>query len=928
MELETDMKKKLFLIDGTAIIYRSFFAFIRNPLYNSKGQNTSAIYGTISAFLRLVERYNLDHVAVSFDRKEKTFRHEITDTYKANRPPAPDELISQFEPIKEFFSLIGLKEISCAGYEADDVLATLAEKFKQDYDVVIVSGDKDFAQLVDENVVLYDTSKEKVTDYEGVIEKYDLKPEQFVDYLAICGDSADNIPGVKGVGPKGAAKLLNEFGTLEGIYENIEKISAKGTKSKLIESKENAFLSQKLATIVRDVPIDIDDDRSFLFDKTKLADSIDFLKKYELNSLAKKLLTYRDPAIQNKIAEKQQEFKTEFDFGEETTIDAELTDESNGIRFKAILIDTIDVFREMLKEISDDKIVAVDTETTDVDPLLAKLVGISICTKPEKAYYISIAHQMADNVPVEIVLEGLKKSLKDKLIIAHNIKYDYLILQRAGWTIENKVFDTMIADYLLRPTSRHSLGACSKFEFDHEMIPIKNLIGVGQKQVTFDMVPTDQAADYATEDANITFRLYKLFEEKLIKADLYNLYKNIELPLFYSLAKMEQNGVKIDTDILHEMSKNNQKKLGELTRNIYEIAGSQFNINSTQQLGKVLFDDLGIPPIKKTKTGYSTDVTVLEKLAEEHEIARLLMQYRTISKLESTYVTALPKLVNPETGRVHSSFNQTVASTGRLSSTNPNMQNIPVRSEMGKEIRYAFVVDEDNIMIAADYSQIELRILAMLSKDEKMITAFREKQDIHSQTASIIYEIPAEEITPDQRRFAKIINFGLMYGMGAFRVSNELNIPRKEAAEFIENYFSKFPTIKKYILQSIESATYKGYAETIFGRKLYLPELNSSNKMRVSEAARVATNMPIQGSAADIIKIAMINLHEKIKDDDDIKMIMQVHDELVFEVKKDKLEEAKKLIRTEMVNALPKEYADLVPLEVDIGIGKNWFDAH
>ena len=387
--------------------------------------------------------------------------------------------------------------------------------------------------------------------------------------------------------------------------------------------------------------------------------------------------------------------------------------------------------------------------------------------------------------------------------------------------------------------------------------------------------------------------------------------------------------MKLDVKILDGMSKNNQKLLGKLTQKIYKIAGSQFNLNSTQQLGKVLFENLGIKPLKNTKTGYSTDVTVLEFLAKEHEIARLLMEYRTISKLESTYVTALPKLVNPETGRVHSSFNQTVASTGRLSSTNPNMQNIPVRTEMGKEIRFAFVAEgEDKIILAADYSQIELRILAMLSKDEKMIKAFRDKQDIHSETASIIYEIPKEEITADQRRYAKIINFGLMYGMGAFRVSNELNIPRKEAQQFIDNYFSKFPTIKNYIQKSIESATRKGYAETIFGRKLYLPELNSSNKMRVGEAARVATNMPIQGSAADIIKIAMINLHEKIKDDPDIKMIMQVHDELVFEVKKDKLEEAKKLIISEMMNALPKEYADIVPLEVDLGIGENWFEAH
>jgi len=906
------MKNKLFLIDGTALIYRSFFAFIRNPLYNSKGFNTSAIYGTINAFLRMAERYNLQHVAISFDRREKTFRHEITDTYKANRPPAPDELHAQVEPIKEFFELIGIPEISKAGYEADDVLATLAERYKKDYDVIIVTGDKDFAQIVDEQVTLYDPSKEKITDYDAVIEKYGLKAEQFVDYLAICGDSADNIPGVRGIGPKGAAKLLQEFETLENIYENLDNISAKGIHDKLVESKEDAFLSRKLAAIVRDVPLEIAEDRTFLFDKTKLKNAVNFLKKHELNSIVKKIVLKEESAV-------EKEFKTEFDFAEET----------KGIKFETILIDNGEDFQKMLQEFKNKDVVAIDTETTSTDPLLAELVGISLCANNDKAYYISIAHQMAENIPPKIVLKELKKNFQGKLLIAHNIKYDFLILQNTGWEIANEVFDTMIADYLLNPTSRHALSACSRRELHHEMIPFSDLIGKGKKQITFDMVPVDQAAEYSAEDANITFRLHKIFEDKLIQADLVNLFKEIEIPLFRSLAKMELNGVKIDTKILSKISKRNQIRIGELTLEIYELAGSQFNLNSPQQLAKVLFEDLRIEPTKKIKTGYSTDVTVLEELAKEHEIARLLMEYRQLSKLESTYVTALPNLINPKTGRVHSSFNQTVASTGRLSSSNPNMQNIPVRTDLGKEIRYAFVPeDEKSVILAADYSQIELRILAMLSKDDKMINAFRNKEDIHRETASIIYDIPGEEITSDQRRYAKIINFGLMYGMGAFRVSNELGISRKEAAEFIENYFSKFPTIKNYIDSGIEQAKMEGYVSTIFGRKLYLPELNSSNKMRVSEAERVATNMPIQGSAADIIKIAMINLNEKIKDDPDIKMIIQVHDELVFEVKKNKLDFAKELIVTEMENALPKEYADIVPLVVDIGVGNNWFEAH
>jgi len=461
------------------------------------------------------------------------------------------------------------------------------------------------------------------------------------------------------------------------------------------------------------------------------------------------------------------------------------------------------------------------------------------------------------------------------------------------------------------------------------MIPISELIGKGKKQITFDLVPTDQAAKYAAEDAYITFKLYINYLEKLKKNELYVLFQTIELPLIYVLADMEKNGVFIDRKILAEFSKRNQKRLGELTKEIYDLAGSQFNLNSPQQLSKILFEDLGISPEKKTKTGYSTNITVLESLAKEHEIAKLLIEYRQISKLESTYISALPELINQQSGRVHSSFNQTVASTGRLSSSNPNMQNIPIRTEMGREIRKAFCAsDDDHVILAADYSQIELRILAVLSGDDKMIDAFNNKQDIHRETACIVFDVPKEEVTPDQRRYAKIINFGLMYGMGSFRISQELNISRQEAKEFVENYFNKFPTIKEYLHAGIQQATIDGYVSTIYGRKLYLPDLYSPNKMLSEGAKRVATNMPIQGSAADIIKVAMISLHERIKNSDDIKMIIQVHDELVFEIDKDKLEEAKKMIIEEMEKAIPEKYRNIVPLIVDVGIGDNWYEAH
>ncbi len=912
------MRKKLYLIDGTAFIYRAFFAFIRNPLYNSKGQNTSAIFGTINSFLKLVEDFEPEHIAISFDRREKTFRHEITDTYKANRPPAPDELHQQVEPIKEFFAAIGLQDISKAGYEADDVIATLAEKYKDKFDIIIVSGDKDFAQLVEDRVTLYDPKKSKSMNAENILEKYEITPEQFIDYLAICGDSADNIPGVRGIGPKGASKLLNEFETLDGIYENLDRIQAKGILEKLTEHKEDAYLSKKLVTIIRDVPIEIPDEE-LNFDKGKLQNGIDILNAFELSSIAKKIKKlFSQPKVEPKVKEVLS-FTHEFDFN------------TNGteLKYQTILTDTKESFAKMLTMLETADIVAFDTETTSKDPHLAELVGISICAEVNRSHYIPLRHQMAQNLDPEEVLTQLKDKLKSKILVAHNSKYDLLILENAGWKIEENIFDTIIAHYLINPTSRHSLAHCALEEFGHEMIPISELIGKGKKQITFDLVPTDQAAKYAAEDAYVTFKLYNSYLEKLKENKLYELFQTIELPLVYVLADMEKNGVFIDREILAEFSKRNQKRLGELTQEIYDLAGSQFNLNSPQQLSKVLFEDMSIKPEKKIKTGFSTNITVLESLAKEHEIARLLIEYRQISKLESTYVSALPELINPKSGRVHSSFNQTVASTGRLSSSNPNMQNIPIRTEMGREIRKAFCAsDDDHVILSADYSQIELRILAVLSGDDKMIDAFNNKQDIHRETACIVFDVPKDEVTPDQRRYAKIINFGLMYGMGSFRISQELEISRTEAKEFIENYFNKFPTIKEYLHSGIQQAIIDGFVSTIYGRKLYLPDLYSNNKMLVEGAKRVATNMPIQGSAADIIKVAMISLHERIKNNPDIKMIIQVHDELVFEIRKDKLEEAKKLIIEEMEKAIPEKYSYIVPLIVDVGIGQNWYEAH
>ncbi len=797
-----------------------------------------------------------------------------------------------------------------AGYEADDTLATLAEKYKNKFKIIIVSGDKDFAQLVDDDISLYDPSKDKDIRVDDVVERFGVSPSQFIDYLAICGDNADNIPGVKGIGKKGAEKLLNEFGSLKNIYENISNIKSKNIVNKLETSQEDAFLSQKLATIVTEVPLKISDNYEFNFSKNNFQNAFFFLKEYELDSVIKKLNLY-DPRSS----------ELEFDFYPKNGKPEQ--------KFETIVVDSEEKFAELLQYLQTKKIVALDTETTSINPFRADLVGISICADNEKAYYIPIAHQMAKNLNKDTVLTELSKILESQEIVGHNLKYDYIVLERAGWKIRNNFFDTIISHYLLHPSERHSLENCAKNEFGYEMMPISQLIGKGKKQITFDLVDVKTASFYAAEDAWCTFILYEKFKDQLIQNELWNLYNNIELPLLKVIAKMEKNGVNIDENILIEISHKNQRKLGKLTHKIYEIAGYQFNLNSTQQLGKLFFEEMGITPIKKTKTGFSTDVSVLEILAKEHKIAEYLIEYRQISKLESTYVKALPKLINPISNRINSSFNQTVASTGRLSSSNPNLQNIPIRTAAGREIRKAFSAkDDDYLIIAADYSQIELRLLAILSKDEKMIKTFRENGDIHSQTASVIFDLPIEQISSEQRRYSKIINFGLIYGMGSFRISKELDITRSEAKEFIENYFANFPTIKNYIAESIEKAKVNGFAETIFGRRLFLPHLSGSNKMKIKESERVAVNMPIQGSAADIIKIAMITIHRKIKNNDKIKMISQVHDELVFEVHKSVLDDAKALITTEMESVLGQDLTDLVKLKVDVGVGANWFEAH
>ncbi|MFA7082324.1 MAG: DNA polymerase I [Bacteroidales bacterium] len=934
------MRDKLFLIDGTALIYRAYFAFIRNPLINSKGVNTSAIYGVINSFLKIVDEHQPKYVMVSFDRKEETFRHKMDENYKANRPPMPDDLKEQIEPVKKFFQLIDIPEISLSGYEADDIIGTFAEHFKNQADVYIVSGDKDFAQVVQPHVYLLDPFKNSILDEEGIKNKYGIEASQFIDYLAIVGDSADNIPGVKGLGPKAAEKLLTEFKDLDDIYANLD--SQKGaTLKKLTEQKENAYKSFELAKIKTKVPVEIPGIDEFVCSLNDSSNLKDYFDEFELNTLKNKLLKVI-PAIKKSLPQvelktskadlEEGQYEQALLFGDNSAVSESenpISPQQEEIKFEAILIASIAELEQVLSANKKDYL-ALDTETTSLNTQDAELVGLSFSYDKERAYYVPLNHFAADNLPLEETLQTLAKYLKDKLIVGHNLKYDLKVLDYQGLKLDNNLFDTMIASFLLDPTNNgNSLDKCMEREFNHTMQPISELIGKGKAQKSFSLVSTKDATFYAAEDAWATLSLYQIYKDKLKQQGLHKLFTEIEIPLTYSIKKMEMNGAYIDRDFLKKLSEEVNEKINNLVSEIYNIAGYQFNLNSTQQLANLLFEEMGIPPVKKTKTGYSTDATVLETLAEEHEIVRLMLEYRQLAKLESTYISALPKLVNEKSKRIHSSFNQIGASTGRLSSTNPNLQNIPIRTELGSKIREAFIPQaKDSVILAADYSQIELRLLAIFSGDPALIKTFNENGDIHRSTAGLIYNKAIEEVTSDERRSAKTINFGIIYGMGAQKLSKELNITQKEAKEFIAHYFETFPTIKDFMSDMVTKAKSHGYCETISGRRLFLPGINSSNKRFVSEAERVAVNMPIQGSAADVIKIAMNNLHAKIKDNPDIKMIIQVHDELVFEVKKSALEEMKALIKQVMESALPQEYSKIVKLSVDIGVGDNWLQAH
>ncbi|HPV42026.1 MAG TPA: DNA polymerase I [Spirochaetota bacterium] len=907
------MKKRLFIIDGHALCYRAYYAFIRNPLVNSDGQNTSAIFGFARMLLRLIADQKPDYLVVAFDPPKKSFRFAMYPEYKANREKMPDDLRSQIEEIKKMIETLGIPRIEEADFEADDVLGTMAKKYASgDVEVMLVTGDKDAYQLVGEGVRIY-ANKKGISEYEvygpkEVEEMLGVRPDQVIDYMALVGDTSDNVPGVKGIGEKTAQKLIAEFGSLDGLYERIDEVKGK-QKDTLVREKEMAYLSRDLVTVRTDLPIH-HSLSEFSFTGISRDAAVPYFTRLEMASVIKDFFG-ADAAAETPGAKEK---KTE-DKG----------------RRKYRIIRTEAELEEMTGLIRKAGEVSLDTETTSLSPVEAELVGMSFSIKEGEGWYLPLLSRgmfSEEYLDPALSLSRLKPLLTDPKVrkIGQNIKYDLLVLLNYGIELAGVAFDTMVASYLLSPNDRrHNMDDLAEKYLNYKTITFKELVGTGKSAIPVEEVPLDKISEYAIEDADITYRLYNIFRRKIDDEDLLKLFNEIEMPLVPVLADMERAGVKIDTAYFKKLEVKNRELLKQVEEKIYADAGQAFNINSTRELSRVLFDTLKLKPQRKTKTGLSTDIRVLESLQGSHPIIDNLISYRSLSKLKNTYIDALPKLVSPKTGRIHTSYNQTVVATGRLSSSDPNLQNIPVRDEMGKSIRRGFVPEKGHVLLSADYSQIELRVAAHLSGDANMIRAFNDGIDIHAMTASSVFGVPMDGVTPDMRRQAKVINFATIYGVSPFGLSQQAEIGVKEAAEFIRIYFETYPGFKKFIDETIEFARANGYVKTLLGRKRGIDEIDSDTSFRREGAERVAINTPIQGTSADMIKIAMINISDDIKRKNmKTRMIMQVHDELVFEVPEEELDQAKTMVVDRMEHAL-----DLaVPVKVDVGVGKNWEEAH
>ncbi|MCP3874825.1 MAG: DNA polymerase I [Desulfobacteraceae bacterium] len=889
--------KKIFLIDGSAFLYRAFHAI--KSLATSKGHPTNATFGFARILLKLLKDNMPEYAVVMFDVKGPTFRHKMYDQYKANRSPMPEELIIQIPDIKRMIRAFNIPIVEKIGFEADDLVGTYSKLAQEKgFQVVMVTGDKDFKQLITDSCILWDPMKDTITNKHTIKEDMGIEPKQFIDILGLAGDASDNIPGVQGVGPKTAIKLITEFDSIENIYENLASLKK---KKKLYEnlsnSKDIVFLSRDLATIDTHVKV-IEQIEEFKLKKIDTQKAFELFQELEFKTLA-----------------------TEF---------AQKADKSEKI-YK--LVTKTKELEKLAHVLENKEIFAIDTETTSKNPTQASLVGISFSYAKNQGYYIPISHTFPEEVDQpskEDILRIFKPLLENPDIkkVGQNIKYDYIVLSRFGITLNGIAFDTMIASYLLNPSIRgHSLDSIAMNLFGYKTISYEEVAGKGKNQIGFAQVPISQAINYASEDADITFMAYQYFEKEIKKKGLSKLMKEFEIPLITVLAHMEMEGIKVDKDVLKHLSNTFELELNDLKKEIYTLSGEEFNINSSQQLGVILFEKLKLKVVKKTKkkTGYSTDVEVLTKLAQTHELPKKLLRYRTVKKLKSTYVDALQKLTNKETGRIHTSFNQTITVTGRLSSSNPNLQNIPIRKKEGKKIRKAFIPKEGHTLISADYSQIELRILAHCAQDEILIEAFNNDEDIHKRTALEVFQVLPEFVTDDLRSQAKTINFGIVYGMSGFRLANDLNISNKMANAYIDSYFKRYSGVKKFIDTTIEETKKTCEVSTIFGRKRRLDDINSSNANIRNFAQRAAVNTPIQGSAADLIKLAMIKMDAALKENKlTSKMLLSVHDEIIFETPFEEKDQLIDLARTVMEQVYPLK----VPLKVNFGVGENWAQAH
>lgn len=943
--------KRLFLLDAFALIYRAYFAFAGNrvdrhgnrasgyTMVNSKGQNTSAIFGFTNTLLELLEKEKPSHIAVVFDMPGETNRQVEFTEYKANRAPMPDDLADSIPYIQELVRGFNIPVLGVEGYEADDVIGTLAKKAeKHGYTTYMVTPDKDYGQLLSDKIYMYKPARMgngiDVVGPKEFCEKYGLeRPEQFIDVLGMWGDAVDNIPGIPGVGEKTAIKFVQEYGSMEGLYENVNQLKGK-MKEKVAENKGQAMMSKMLATIITDVPIDFDEEDLIMEEPNKDA-LAELFAELEFRTIAKKVLGQEvavtqapKPATAKSAATGQMDMFAVADSTVET---------AEGSGYKTLyntdhdyqLVDSEAKRKELIATLFKAEIICFDTETTGLDTLTAQLLGIAFSFEKGKAFYVSIPEDEDEAKAVCAEFQAIFSDEK-KLLIAQNLKYDLCIMLRYGISISAKTFDTMIAHYLINPDMRHGMDFLSETYLGYQPQSITELIGKkGKNQKSMKDVPLAKVTEYAGEDADITLQLFEKFTPLLDEVEARKLFNEVEMPLIPVLGAMEMEGIKLDVPALKKMSEELNDDLIRLQSEIIELAGVDFNIQSPKQLGDVLFEHLKIDD-KAKRTGktkqYKTSEDVLSKLINKHPIVPKILDYRSVQKLKSTYVDTLPELVNPDTGKIHTTYNQAVAATGRLSSDKPNLQNIPIRTERGREIRKAFVArNDDFVLLAADYSQVELRIIAALSKDGPMIEAFKQGQDIHAATAAKVFGVSIDEVDRDMRSKAKAVNFGLMYGQSAFGLADNLGISRTEARDIIDEYFKQFPTIRAYMDSNIKFAKEHGYVETIMGRRRYLRDINSNNQTVRGFAERNAINAPIQGSAADIIKVAMINVHRKISESDmRSKLLLQVHDELVFDARKDELDELTDLVKKEMIGAVKLE----VPMVVDIGTGKNWLEAH